>query len=114
MCKLLLDKGADANARNVSSRTALQEASMSVRFSNIDPRPTMELLPAHGAYVNAYDMNSWTALTECGHYGEKEIAELLLARGAHVDGKPQPDDPSTDSNPDLKGKPYGTPLSRLR
>ncbi len=39
-----------------------------------------------------------------------ELAELLLAHGAHVDGKPGQDDPATDSNPDLKGKPHETPL----
>ena len=110
MCRLLLDKGADPNVRNVSARTALQEAAMSVRFSNIDPRPTMELLLERGAYVNAYDANSWTALTECGLYGRKDVAEVLLAHGAQVDGRPDKDDPSTDSNPDLKGKPHESPL----
>ena len=110
MCRFLLEKGADVNARNVSARTALQEAVMSNRFSNIDPCPTVELLLAHGAHVNAYDMYSWTALTECGHYGKKEVAELLLAHGAHVDGKPGPDDPSAESNPDLKVKFHETPL----
>jgi len=110
MCRLLLDKGADINARNIFARTALQEAAMSAKYHIIDPRGTMDLLLQRGAYVNAYDMNSWTALTECGHYGKLELAELLLAHGAHVDGKPGQDDPATDSNPDLKGKPHETPL----
>ena len=110
MCRFLLDKGADVNARNSSGRTALQEAAMSVRFHNIDPRGTMELLLQHGAYINAYDINSWTALTECGFYGKMEVAELLLLHGAHVDGKPGQDDPSMISNPDLSGRPHGSPL----
>lgn len=110
MCRLLLDKGADVNARNIGARTALQEAAMSVRFHNIDPRATMELLLERGAFINAYDMYSWTALTECGYSGQKEVAELLLAHGAQIDGKPGKDDPAMDSNPDLKGKAHETPL----
>ena len=99
MCRLLLDKGADANARNIYARTALQEASMSVRFNNIDPRPTMQVLLEHGAFVNACDMNSWTALTECGHYGRLDVAEYLLAHGAQVDGRTGEDDPAFEGNP---------------
>ena len=110
MCQLFLENGADVNARNVFARTALQEAAMSMRYHSIDPRGTMGLLLKYGAHVNAYDMNSWTALTECGFYGNKEAAELLLANGAQVDGKPVEDDPATDDNPDLKGRPHETPL----
>lgn len=110
MCRLLLDKGANVNARNFDARTALQEAAMSARLHHIDPRATMELLLQRGAYVNAYSVNGWTALMECGYYGKKELAELLLVHGAHVDGKPGQDDPSMNSNPDLNGKPYETPL----
>ena len=110
MCSFMLDKGADVNARNVFARTALQEAAMSVRYHNIDPLATMELLLKCGAQVNAYDMNNWTALTECALYGKKEVAELLLANGAQVDGKSGKDGPVIDGNPDLKGKPYETPL----
>ena len=110
MCRLLLDKGADVHARNCDARTALQEAAMSAREYNVDPRATMELLLQRGAYVNAYDVNGWTALMECAHYGSKELAELLLVRGAHVDGRPGQDDPSMNSNPDLHGKPYETTL----
>ena len=110
MCKFLLDKGANVNARNVSARTPLQEAAMSVRFHNTDPRATVETLIKCGAQVNAYDMVGWTALTECALYGAKEVGELLLANGAQVDGKPDKDDPAMDSNPDLKGKHCETPL----
>ena len=102
MCRLLLDRGADVDARNNHARTALQEVAMSVRFNNIDPRGTLELLLQRGAHINAYDKGSWTALTECAFYGLKEAAELLLANSAHVDGKPGKDDPASDSNPDLE------------
>ena len=100
MCKFLVDKGADVNARNVFGRTALQELAMSVRFNNIDPRSTMEYLLQRGAHVNACHMNSWTALTECAHYGKNDVAELLLRYGAQVDGRPPKDDPASESNPE--------------
>ena len=109
MCRFLLDKGANVNARNVSGRTPLQEAAMSVRY-NIDPRATLETLIKCGALVNAYDMEGWTALTEGAFYGQKGMVELLLANGAQVDGKPGKDDPAIDTNPDLKGKHCETPL----
>lgn len=70
----------------------------------------MDVLLKHGAHINAYDMNSWTALTECGHSGRLDVAEFLLANGAQVDGKPGPDDPATASNPSLEGKIHETPL----
>ena len=110
MCRFLLDKGANVNARNFSARTSLQEAAMSVCYDNIDPRATMETLIKCGAQVNAYDMEGWTALTECAKYGRKDLVELLLANGAQVDGKPGKDDPAVHTNPDLKGKHCETPL----
>ncbi len=110
MCRFLLDKGADVNARNVFARTPLQEAAMSARYHNINPHATMELLLKHGAQVNAYDMNHWKALTECGFYGKKEGAEFLLANGAQFDCTPGKDGLAIDGNPDLKGMPYETPL----
>ena len=110
MCRLLLDNGADVNARNVSARTALQEAAMSVRYSGINPRATMELLIERGAHVNAYGHTKWTALTECAVYGRGDLAELLLAHGAHLDANPGPDDPTSGSNPDLGSRYYKTPL----
>lgn len=110
MCRFLLDKGANVNARNFSGRTPLQEAAMSVCYPNTNPHATMEMLIKCGAHVNAYSMEGWTALTECAFYGRKESVELLLANGAQVDGKPGKGDPAIDSNPDLKGKHCDSPL----
>ena len=78
MCSLLLEKGADVNARNVFGRTALQEAAMSVRYTEHDPRLAIEAFLAHGAYVNAHDRKSWTALTECGHYGRLDVTKSVF------------------------------------
>ena len=110
MCRFLLDKGANVNARNVSARTPLQEAAMSVRYPNTDPHATMETLINCGAQVNAYDMEGWTALTECAFHGRMQLAELLLANGAQVDAKPGIGDPAIDSNPDLRWRHCDTPL----
>lgn len=82
---------------------------MSARWDGVDPHTTVELLLKRGAHVNAYEINHWTALTECGNYGLLQLAELLFAHRAQVDGMPGKDDPSSDSNPDLKGKFYETP-----
>ena len=60
-------------ARMGMRATTMPGLQMSVRFHNIDPR---------GMHVNTYDRGSWTALTECAHYG------------AHVDGKPGNADPA--------------------
>ena len=74
---------------------------MSVRNPGVDARSTFELLLKNGAYVNAFDVKGWTALTECGLWGQKELGGLLLANGANVDAVPGPDDPAALSNPSL-------------
>ena len=110
MCSFLIEMGADVNVRNVSARTPLQEAAMSQRYDGIDPAPTIDLLIKHGAKVNAYDVNGWTALTECAAYGNMELVEVLLAHGACVDGKPGEDGVANDGNPNLEAKTHETPL----
>ena len=110
MCRFLLDKGANIDARNVSARTSLQKAAMSVRYPNTNAHATMETLINCGAQVNAYDMEGWTALTECPFHRRKELVELLLADGAQFDAKPGKGDPAIDSNPDLSWKHCDNPL----
>ena len=100
LVKLLLDRGADAMARSDSYRTALQEAVMYTRLSNVQPNPrVIQLLLDHGAQVNAHDSCGWTPLHEAAFYDKHELALMLLRNGAQADGKATASDPANSSNP---------------
>ena len=60
---------------------------------------------AAGADVNAKDGNEWTPLHYAAANGHKEIAELLITKGANVNAKD--DDGGT---PNAKDEDGGTPL----
>ena len=72
----LLDRGADVNAADSSSRTPLLEATFGGHLDAVD------LLLTRGAEVNAKDKDGWTALMEAASKCRTEIVRLLLARGA--------------------------------
>ena len=112
LVKLLLDRGADATARSDSYRTALQEAVMYTRLSNVQPNPSViQLLLDHGAHVNARDTRGWTPLHEAAFYDKHELALMLLRNGAQADGKATASDPAYSSNPRLTdGTDSRTPL----
>ncbi|HUK18779.1 MAG TPA: ankyrin repeat domain-containing protein [Bryobacteraceae bacterium] len=75
--QLLLDKGADANARNDAGATALMWA--------VDDLAKTRLLVEHGADVNARSDVSRTALLiACGIPGNDAVVRFLLDRGAKV------------------------------
>ncbi|KAH7078162.1 hypothetical protein BKA63DRAFT_532522 [Paraphoma chrysanthemicola] len=76
--KLLLDKGADVNARHYKNRSALIEAS-SEGYETI-----VKLLLDKGANVNTQDKTHRTALTEACCRGYEAIVKLLLDNGADV------------------------------
>ncbi|KAL1966418.1 hypothetical protein VTN77DRAFT_4560 [Rasamsonia byssochlamydoides] len=73
--RLLLDRGANINARGRFSMTALQEA------ASEGNKAVVQLLLARGADVNA---GSSTALHKAARGGHKEVMRLLLDHGANI------------------------------
>lgn len=80
ICKLLLDKGADINAKNSQGRTALMEATEPSYYGTVakDFAKLCKLLISKGANVNAEDNEGWTALMLAAAHDNKEISELLI------------------------------------
>jgi ankyrin repeat protein len=80
LIKLLLERGADANALDGFGLTPLLQ--LSKTRSKADPIPVMELLFASGANVDARDENQGTLLMYFARRGNAEAAQWLLAHGA--------------------------------
>lgn len=84
VAKLLLERGADPGARNISLRTALQEAAMQKHYA------VVKLLVDYKAPINAQDDQGWAPLHEVaggggpGNY-DVGMAKFLLDQGADVD-----------------------------
>lgn len=110
----LLDAGADANATNVTGRTALHSASfhdrgavaelLISRGANVDARDTDGLSPLHaaaladnralamllidrGADINARTKLGLTPLHLASATGQNQMLQLLIDRGARVDAQ---------------------------
>ena len=81
VAELLIDNGADVNAKDIDGWTPLRKAAWHGR------KEIVELLIANGADVNPQDVNGWTPLHQAARNGHKEIAELLIAKGADVTAK---------------------------
>ena len=71
--EVLLQHGADVNAKDNKVRTSLSNAALNSK------RDTVELLLQHGADVNAKDNEALIC--------QKDTAELLLQHGAEVNAK---------------------------
>lgn len=107
---LLLDRGANVNARSLRLRTPLQAAVMYTRTGN-DATATIRLLLDKGALVNAFDTEGWTPLHEAAYYGKSGVAQILLDHGADIEGGPPESDPAYATNPVLlPGHHVKTPL----
>src|SRR5260370_35019589 len=81
LIKLLLERGAQANALDGDGLTPLLH--LSKTRSKADPIPVMELLAASGANVNARDETQGTLLMYFARRGNAEAVGWLLAHGAH-------------------------------
>ncbi len=79
--KVLLDKGANVNAKPNTGVTALMVASQNGH------KDVVQLLLDKGAEVNAKDINGLTALYSASQNGHKDVVQLLLNKGASVNAK---------------------------
>ena len=78
--RLLCEKKADPNMRDMNRRTALMYAASGPNAAAV------EILLAHGAEVNVTDGDEgWTALMFAAAEGQAEVVSLLLDRGASPD-----------------------------
>ena len=75
---ILLESGADVNAKDNRGKTALMYATE----YEYDSDDVAELLLAAGAYINAKDKDGKTALMYATFNEATKIAELLEAAGA--------------------------------
>ena len=79
IARLLLERGAEVNARNRDGRTPLHDAAVSGH------REMAELLIAAGADLEARDSESGvTPLYEAASWGRAGVLELLIAKGADI------------------------------
>jgi hypothetical protein len=81
VAELLLDRGADVNAKGRDAETPLHRAAGSGHTD------VAELLLARGADVNAKGKWGEAPLHRAALSGHRDVAELLLARGADVNAK---------------------------
>ena len=78
--RLLVERGANVNAKTKSGRTALMAASACQAAEE-----SVKLLLGKGADVNAVQQTGTTALLEAAGYGGCRIARMLLSAGAKPD-----------------------------
>ncbi|KAH0556010.1 hypothetical protein GP486_006045, partial [Trichoglossum hirsutum] len=79
--KLLLEKGAEANAEDNSGTTALHMAAFNGH------EEIVKLLIEKGADVNAKNSSGWTPLHRAAFNGDEDIVKLLFEKGADVNAK---------------------------
>jgi ankyrin repeat protein len=84
--KLLIERGADLEARSTNREFALDAAPLHSAVAARE-RGTIEVLLDAGADVNAVQHGGFTPLLEAAQSGQAEVVELLLERGADPDAK---------------------------
>ena len=84
IARLLLDHGAQVNAKNHQGEIPLHLVSRGEYNSPDDGVQVTELLLEHGTDVNAQDEFEWTPLHSASNNGRHEIVQFLLLRGAKV------------------------------
>ena len=87
IARLLLDHGADVNAKNDQGETPLHLASRGEYDSPDDGVRVAELLLERGSYVSAQDNICWTPLHSASYNGKPEIIQVFLRYGAKVDAE---------------------------
>ena len=79
--RLLLEKGADIDAKDGDGMTAFMEA------ADQEHETIVRLLLEKGADINAKDKDGKTALMKAAHYGQEAVISLLLEKGANINIK---------------------------
>jgi ankyrin repeat protein len=77
VARLLINKGANVNLKNMSERTPLHFLA-----AFMDDRDLAELLISRGADINAVDKDGHTPLSFATKAGNKQVEEALRTRGA--------------------------------
>jgi len=79
--KVLIDAGADINAKNNAGWTALMFA------AKRNNKEVVKVLVAAGADINDQNNNGWTALMFAARNNNKEVVEVLVNAGADINAK---------------------------
>lgn len=79
--KLLIQNGADINAKDNIGRTAL------IYAARVGHLKVAKLLIDKGVDVNAKDNYGWTALMHAAINGHPEVVKLLIDKGANINAK---------------------------
>jgi len=81
MAELLIDKGADVNAKDYNGWTSLHWA------ARLGSKDIVEFLIVRGADINAKNNKSFTPLHCAALWGYKDAVEFLIAKGADINAK---------------------------
>lgn len=93
--KLLIDRGANLELKDINGRTALMSASaatIDLKSTNSSFPELVKLLLEKGASINAKDKNNSTALSLATKNGHKKIVEILKSKGGSTDAAEKKDE----------------------